>query len=286
VITFFEQQNKLFWVITGLALILLVGLLDYLTGYELSFSLFYLTPIVLTTWFISRIVGIAISICSALVWLVANIASGHAYSHGAIHYWNTGIRLTFFIIVTLLLSALRNTLSREQDLARIDYTTGALNARYFLDLMQWEINRVGRYKHPFTIAYIDLDNFKTINDHFGHARGDEVLRMVAENIRACLRKTDIFARLGGDEFALLLPETGQEAARAAVSKIQRGLLDKMQKNDWPLTFSIGVLICNDGSESAEDLIKKADDLMYSVKRKGKNGISYSAVGDSGADLDF
>ena len=283
--TFFEQQSKTFWVITGLALMLLVGLSDYLTGYELSFSLFYLAPIALTTWFISRSVGIAISVGSALVWLVANIVSGHVYSHGAIYYWNTGIRLIFFIIVTLLLSALRNTLSREQELARIDYTTGALNARYFLDLMQWEINRVGRYKHPFTIAYIDLDDFKAINDQFGHARGDEVLRTVAVDIRACLRKTDIFARLGGDEFALLLPETGQEAARTALSKIQRSLLEKMRKNDWPLTFSIGVLICNDASQSAEDLIKKTDNLMYSVKHKGKNGISYSVDEDSRLSLD-
>jgi diguanylate cyclase (GGDEF)-like protein len=93
-----------------------------------------------------------------------------------------------------------------------------------------------------------------------------------------MRKTDICARLGGDEFALLLPETDQEFARQAISKIQAELLKEMGQNHWPVTFSMGVLTCQVAPPSTDELVKMADDLMYQVKRGGKNGIKYSTYG--------
>ena len=83
------------------------------------------------------------------------------------------------------------------------------------------------------------------------------------------------ARLGGDEFAALLPETGQEDAQVVISKIQHSLLGEMRKNDWPVTFSIGVLTCTEMPGTVGELIKMADDLMYSVKKNGRNNVSYS-----------
>ncbi|MFA4915140.1 MAG: GGDEF domain-containing protein [Syntrophales bacterium] len=106
-----------------------------------------------------------------------------------------------------------------------------------------EIERSQRHKHPFTVTYFDLDNFKTVNDRFGHSMGDNVLCTVVRYAKTHLRKMDIVARLGGDEFAFLLPETDQVQARVAISKIQISLLDEMYRNDWPVTFSIGVLTC-------------------------------------------
>ncbi len=273
IIASLEKLSQPFWAIAGFALIGVVGLIDFLTGYEIASSLFYLIPIALVTWFAGTRLGVAASIASALAWYIADITSGQVYPTLAIHYWNTSIRISFFFIVLALLAALKTALRHAEELSRIDYLTGALNGRFFLDLAQREIDRSRRYKHHFTVAYIDLDNFKMVNDQFGHNTGDEVLRVMVGTAKKQLRSTDIIARLGGDEFALLLPETGQEGARIVISKIQHSLLDKMQKNGWPVTFSIGVLTCIEMPSTSDELIKMADVLMYSVKNNGKNAIS-------------
>ncbi len=269
-----EKQNKLSFVLVGFVLTGLIGIVDFLTGYEMSFSAFYVLPVAIVTWFTSRRLGLVTSLAGASAWLWADVTAGHSYSYPLIPIWNTLIRLAFFVIITLLLSALRRILEREREFARVDNLTGAVNLRFFYDLAQMEIDRIQRYKHPFTMAYIDLDNFKTVNDQFGHPVGDQVLRTVASSARKYLRKTDIVARLGGDEFALLLPETNEESARVALSKIQDGLLEEMRIGNWPITFSIGALTCSAAPHKTEDLVKMADELMYSVKRESKNSIKY------------
>ena len=160
-------------------------------------------------------------------------------------------------------------------LARVDPLTGAANQRSFYELAQREIERSRRYKYPFTLGYFDLDDFKAINDQFGHKVGDEILRAVVKYATGRLRKTDLFARLGGDEFAFLLVETGPELAQTIVSKFQEDIFLRIQENNRPVTFSIGALTCVDASLALEEILKMVDDLMYSVKREGKAGIKYS-----------
>ena len=132
-----------------------------------------------------------------------------------------------------------------------------------------------RYEHPLTLVYLDIDNFKYVNDRFGHPAGDRVLRAVAIYAREHSRQTDVVARLGGDEFAFLMPDMNQKSARVVISKLQYGLLEEMRQNDWPVTFSIGVLTCSAAPPTTEELVRMADDLMYSVKRTGKNELKYS-----------
>jgi diguanylate cyclase (GGDEF)-like protein len=128
------------------------------------------------------------------------------------------------------------------------------------------------------VAYLDLDNFKEVNDRFGHSRGDSLLRLVAATIRTNLRKTDMVARLGGDEFALLLPETGYEPAAAVLRKIHQLLLGKMQRCGYPVTCSIGAVTFLRPAESVEELIKRADACMYAAKRGGKDRMKHVLVG--------
>ena len=274
-----EKLSKRFWTITGFALIGGVGVLDFQTGYELAFSLFYLIPVSLLAWLVSQRLGIVASVASACVWLAADVAAGSSYSKPFIYVWNTFIRLSFFIITAYLLATLRRALEYEKESARTDYLTGAANSRLFYDLMQMEIGRFQRYERPFTIVNFDLDNFKAVNDRFGHSVGDQVLRSVVSSAKNFLRKTDMIARLGGDEFALLLPETGQESASVVLAKIQGGLREEMRQSNWPITFSIGVLTCNAAPPSLDEVVRMTDDLMYSVKRKGKNAIRYSTYPD-------
>jgi diguanylate cyclase (GGDEF)-like protein len=267
--------QKVLTVFLCVVLVLLIGVIDYQTGYELAFSLFYLIPICLATWVSGRDMGLLLSILSACAWYVADVLSGQIYSSPLIYLWNTGIRLGFFAVVAYLLAALHEALEQERNLSRTDHLTGAANTRAFLETIQSEINRFERYQHPFTVVYIDLDNFKAVNDRYGHLAGDKALHSIVTEIRKRLRKSDMVGRLGGDEFGLFLPETGQDASQAVVKKIRTGILESMQLRKLPVTASLGVVTCQAIPKSPEVLIKMADELMYSIKNHGKDGIGYS-----------
>ncbi len=252
-----------------------VGVLDLLTGFEISFAFFYLIPVAFTAWFVGQGWGIGISALSAATWIEAFRLSGGILSSPAILFWNASTRLGFFIVVTILLALLRQTLDQARSLSRVDGLTGVLNSRAFRELSSAEILRARRYSRPFTVAYVDLDNFKAVNDRFGHSRGDELLRTVAAIMRATLRSSDLVARMGGDEFALLFPETEGEAAQAGIEKLRSSLLTEMAERGWPVTFSIGVLTCESTPSTADELIAAVDALMYEVKRGTKDDVAYS-----------
>lgn len=269
-----EERGKRFWGFVGFILVVFLGIADYSTGFELSITLFYLIPILLVAWFAGERLGLVISAASAITWFLTDYANGLVYSNHLVYVWNTLIRLGFFIISTRLLSELRRALRANQESARVDYVTGAASVRYFYELTQSEINRSRRYKHPLTLVYIDLDNFKTINDRLGHTTGDKVLRAVTEKIQQQIRPTDILARLGGDEFALLLPETGEEKVKQVIDRIHSSLMNEMLRNGWVVTFSVGVVTYHLMPKSVDEMIKLADNKMYSVKTNGKNGVTY------------
>jgi diguanylate cyclase len=176
--------------------------------------------------------------------------------------------------------ALNKAYEYEKELARVDPLTGAANLRSFREMAQREIERSRRYKYPFTIGYFDLDDFKAINDRHGHKVGNDILNAVVKYATDRLRKTDLFARLGGDEFAFLLVETGPELAQTIISRFQQDAFFRIQEDNSLVTFSIGVLTCIDASLTLEEILEMVDDLMYSVKRKGKAGNKYSVHGEN------
>jgi diguanylate cyclase (GGDEF)-like protein len=270
-----KKISRLVWLAVGLILLGGVAYLDYITGVELSFSLFYLLPISLLAWAVRERFGLVIAFLSAGIWLVVDILSGNRYSSVFTHIWNAIIRLGFFLLPVFMIR-LNRAMQREKALARVDFLTGVLNTHFFRELAQMEINRSVRYKHPFTLAFIDVDNFKSINDTFGHTTGDTVLRAIAGNIKAHLRKTDIVARMGGDEFVVLLPETDGNTAPVVISNMQHALSKEMQENNWHVTFSIGVLTFTDARLSVDEMLGRVDKLMYTVKHSGKNNIHYAS----------
>jgi diguanylate cyclase (GGDEF)-like protein len=268
-----KRVSKPVWVGLGFMLLAGVAYLDYITGVELSFSLFYLIPISLLSWVVRERFGVVIAFLSAGIWLMVDVSSGAKFSNTFVYFWNAIIRLGFFLLPVFIIR-LRRAMESERELARTDFLTGTFNSRSFHELAQMEIDRSARYKHPFTIAFIDIDNFKTINDTHGHAKGDIVLRTIANSIQQNVRKTDIVARVGGDEFAILLPETDMETAPTVISNMQRKLLDEMQKNNWPVTLSVGVLSLAASQLSVDEMLGIADQMMYAVKNGGKNNIYY------------
>ena len=262
-----------FWILISLALLGAVASIDIVTGPELAFSVFYLAPIVLVTWFAGRAWGLAFDLLGAFAWFMADELSGQTYAQPGVRYWNAAVRMAFFVIVTFLLPALR-ALESERELSRTDSLTRATSRRYFMELAQREIDRSVRYKRAFALAYIDLDGFKEVNDRFGHQAGDDLLRNVVARARQCLRKTDTLARLGGDEFVALLPEATAEMSRGILDRLQSAIAEEGTAHNQPITCSIGVVVCHGNAVTPEELIRKADELMYSVKRAGKNATAY------------
>jgi diguanylate cyclase (GGDEF)-like protein/PAS domain S-box-containing protein len=173
---------------------------------------------------------------------------------------------------------LNQVLQREKELARTDTLTGLANRRAFYEAVQSERARSARYGRPVTLAYIDLDHFKRINDTLGHAVGDELLACVADALRSTLRASDIVGRLGGDEFAVLLPETNATAAEPLLRKLHEILTLAMVAKSWPVTFSLGAATFLDNPPPIEEMIRTADELMYTVKKSGKNRVALVLIG--------
>lgn len=255
----------------------LVMFLDVYTGHELSFSLFYLLPIGWIAWRRGGRLGMLMAGLSVVAWTQAELLGGRDYSHPVIPYWNATMRLCFFLLIGGLFQGMRRVLQRESALARTDTLTGAVNRRHFFERLSEESERAGRYGRPFAVAYLDLDHFKNVNDMLGHAAGDDVLKTVVRVMVDNLRRSDTVARLGGDEFALILPETPADAAELVVVKLRYQLLDEMRDRGWPVTFSIGLLNCGERAGGNDALIKRVDQLMYSVKRDGRDNVKIASA---------
>lgn len=251
----------------------LVGLLDSWTGSEVSFSIFYLAPVGLVALKGTKSAAVSVSFVAAAVWAALDFRD-HSYSHVAIGCWNALARLCVFIIVAVAGSRLREQAARERKYGFTDALTGLANSRAYYAALEREVERARRTERPLSVAYIDLDNFKEVNDQRGHLEGDEVLRACASALVVSLRTIDTAARLGGDEFALLLPETGAEAADLLLRRVRLALLWEMQVPDppWPITFSIGAVTVLGNPSAAGELVRAADRAMYRVKKSGKDGL--------------
>ncbi len=168
-------------------------------------------------------------------------------------------------------------LDNEKSLSRSDYLTGLANRRAFEELFEMECKRSRRYNRPITLVYLDLDDFKKVNDGRGHQTGDEVLLAVATTLRSSLRSTDCVARIGGDEFAILLPETDEEGARIIMNKLNAVLQTLLTPTNWPIGFSFGVVTFPAPLESLETMLERADKLMYEAKHSGKGAMLFESV---------
>lgn len=260
----------------SLGLLGLIGLLDTWVRIDLGLSLFYLAPIAIAAWMVGRDAGIVIATVSALAWFYAELNS-HAAGDFPLTLWNNFVRLGIFWIVSTLLSSLRDAYDLESRLARTDALTGITNWRSFQELLTVEIQRAQRYPYPITLAYLDIDNFKQVNDQQGHNQGDKLLKGVAQTLTNGLRNTDVVARIGGDEFIVMMPYTNRAQAEQVLPRVHQTLLDFVHEHHFSVGFSVGVVTFEYPSTTVDDMVSVADSVMYEAKQNGKNQIAYQVL---------
>lgn len=251
-----------------------IGFLDYAVGYEISLSVFYLCPVGIASWYAGGRSGALIAVISTFSALAGGFSEGHLLARPGIILWNGFLNIGFMLVVVYLLGRLHVNIKNEREIARSDPVTGLFNARAFLEQLEYHLALAAREGEPISLAYLDLDDFKRINDEGGHSEGDRVLRLVADTLMASVRRTDLVARVGGDEFVLLIMDADQNAAEIMIAKLKHLLQTTFNTERAMITCSIGCVTFQGQPPSADDALRSADLLMYTVKSQGKNAVAF------------
>jgi diguanylate cyclase (GGDEF)-like protein len=158
----------------------------------------------------------------------------------------------------------------------LDALTEIPNRRYFQEFLDREIARAARHRRPLALALLDIDHFKAVNDEMGHIAGDMTLRQLVGCVRGIVRRDELFARYGGEEFALILPELDAAKAHAVCQRIRQTIESHkfaFNKQTYPITVSIGIgMMVEDEEIGPNELIRRADAMLYEAKRTGRNRI--------------
>lgn len=275
-----QRQSKLTIYALATFLFLVDEYIDYLTGPELNVSYFHLVPIFLIVWNSSFLPGIFYAFFCSCVILYVSLHSFSILPTG-VQTFNAVANFVFLAVFSLVLGFLKKYLDAVTFMAEVDGLTNLLNSRSFERRAHQEIQASVQKEQPFTIVYIDVDNFKKINDTLGHNAGDEVLRSVGTMLNEHFRKNDLRTRIGGDEFAILLPGLSFEEAKIEIPKFHQKLNLSLGKHKVATSCSIGSVTFHKVSSTVKDALHEADMLMYQVKMNGKSHYllkTYSPIG--------
>jgi len=260
--------------------ILMVGIVYWLNSHappNVRLGILYIVPVLLVTWHDGLTWGIAFAAGTGVLRYVTGLDQMPLDTPVGIRLANEAAFLIVLGVAVAGLAQLQRTQLDLERLATRDELTGALNARAFAERLAQEVERNQRYKRPLAILYLDLDDFKAVNDQHGHQTGDAVLRLVANATRRAVRQSDIVARLGGDEFAVLMPETDGGVAEAAATRLASGIRTVFQGTP-SVTASIGLVSTASVVDARpEDLLRRADQAMYEAKRTGKDRVVQVAI---------
>lgn len=257
-------------------LTLLVYWVNAITPPDARLGILYIIPVLLVLWTEGLAWGILFAVATtvlreAIAWVQMPPDTPMV--------WRIVTALAYLAVLAVAMAGLQTLRRSQAAMARLiilDPLTNVLNARAFADRLGQELDRNRRYPRPLALMYMDLDNFKVINDTHGHQTGDAVLRLVADAMRTSVRQADVVGRLGGDEFSVLMPETDAALADAAAKRLIAGLRNVF-KGTPNVTASIGVVSCTATDASTDDLLRRADQAMYDAKKSGKDRVVQVAL---------
>jgi diguanylate cyclase (GGDEF)-like protein len=258
------------------ALVAGVYALNARTPGELRLGILYVLPVVLAAWHDGMGWGIGFAVFTSLLRFSVGIDQMPGTTPLEIRVLNEVAYLAVVGVAIAGLSRLRRTQGQLELFATHDSLTNVLNARAFANELAQELGRHRRYGRPLAVIYLDLDDFKRVNDAHGHATGDAVLRLVADAMRSAVRQADMVGRLGGDEFGVLMPETDGAVAHAAASRLAAGIRTVFRGTP-SVTASVGVVAVAGTEAGSDDLLRRADQAMYEAKRAGKDRVVQVAM---------
>jgi diguanylate cyclase (GGDEF)-like protein len=273
-----ERLPRITVLLLGLALIAAIAWVDSDIGPKLLLNVFYLLPMMFVAWVTaSTAYGLLTVLATFLIGPLEAYLDGFRVYSLPVAAWNAGMRTAVFCIVLVLLAELRKLIARLQEQTLTDELTGVANRRAFLEDATREIERSRRYEHELSLAYLDIDDFKAVNDRSGHAVGDRVLIALAGLARATSRSVDTVARIGGDEFVILMPETDAGAALPLAERLCEACSRTAGSAEAHITCSVGVVTFTRAPTDPEELLTRADALMYEAKAAGGDGVRHAGV---------
>lgn len=265
-------------VAASLGSVLALAALDLTLGRGWSIGLLYLIPIAFAAWRLGAPFAVAVSLATAATWTGVEVALGSLAPGPVAALWAVVTRAVGLGVSGAMVAEMRRLFERERGLARHDDLTGALSGRAFRDVLDREVARATRDRLAIALVYVDLDDFKQVNDRLGHAAGDETLAVFARATMSALGDAGHLARTGGDEFVMLL--SGD--ARPLMERARAAALTALRNGPCPITATMGAVVAPAGTnlESGE-LVRRADAAMYEAKRGGKGGLVVFELGQRG-----
>ena len=264
----YESQRVGVAIALSAFLLALLVTIDGVLGFEPAFRILYVVPLWFATRLGGRWAGAALVVLSTWVGTTVDLQSRHVtqvavFSSVSLHFLALGALM-------LIIARMEEALWSARKQAMRDPLTGLLNRRALVEFGGDAFHRAQSLHEPLTAVVIDCNDFKKLNDEFGHSAGDHTLQMLARALESETRQMDLVARVGGDEFVILLPGSDEDEARGVMSRVEKAFEMRVQDAGYATSLSVGLAAAVDGDKIIDNLLHRADGQMYSQKSKAKS----------------
>lgn len=247
----------------------LIGYADYRTGADFEFYVFYSLPVIVSSIYLGLVRSMWIVLLSIFAWMATDHYLFRCHDSIAAVLFNGSMRAAILLFIACFISNIKSTLELEANRSRYDPLTMLYNRLGFNEIANKMLMVAKRKSFSTCLAYIDIDDFKKVNDLFGHNAGDELLRRVGNCMKMSFREEDVVARIGGDEFAVFLTGLNETDATKCIERSMKKLMASVKEEALDVGFSVGVVTFKTNNYLLGDMLSVADDLMYQVKQSGK-----------------
>jgi diguanylate cyclase (GGDEF)-like protein len=261
----------------ALGTVAVIGIADEITGPEVVLTLLYLAPVWFASWFLGARPGVVVALAAAIAWWAADVATRLYTPRPVVVVANVALQLTLFAAAAAMSAHVRRRRDRASTLVRTDALTGLLNRRGFLEVARRESARSARSGRSLTVALLDVDGFREINDTRGQEAGDRLLAAMGAALRASLRAVDASARLAGDEFAVLLPDSEPSSVEPVLDRLRLVLMQAAAEKGAPLTLSLGAATFPRPPVTLDEMLRAPARMLAAARMNGGGGFRHDVV---------